>query len=147
MCFACAAQRVSACADPTNVATLVYCVDCGDIVAPACSNFQDKAWLDLARDGANWGYITGDGDSSCQTTVTFVAAFDNIPDVVAGCLGATNAVPANRGDARAAPNLKADAQVIKTNQCTIVITDVTGANIAINTRALYTFRARPAGSD
>jgi hypothetical protein len=91
--------------------------------------------------------LTGDGDSSCQGTVTYSAAFSAIPDLSVNCTGSTNAVPANRGDARSAPNYVATGQVLKTNQFTVIVTDVSGGNIATNTRVLFSWIAKPAGSD
>jgi hypothetical protein len=139
--------HVFACDSPTNVAVVVYCIECGSLCVPTETNCGEVAWAQVIGDKSNWGYVVGDGDSSCQETVTFAAAYSAIPDVAASCAGSTNAVPANRGDARVAINLRASAQVVKTNQFTIVITDVTGANISTNTRALYMWRAKPAGSD
>lgn len=139
--------RIFACENPTNVAIAVYCVDCGALTIPTQTNLNDVSWAQITGRKSNWGYVAGDGDSSCQETVTYSTAFSAIPDVVANCAGSTNAVPANRGDARVAITLTASAQVLKTNQFTIVITDVSGANIATNTRVLYTWIAKPAGSD
>jgi hypothetical protein len=114
---------------------------------PQDASLGGVPWVQTIGEKSNWGYVVGDGDSSCQETVTFGTAYSAIPDVVADCAGSTNAVPANRGDARVAINLRASAQVVKTNQFTLVITDVTGGNISTNTRALYMWRAKPAGSD
>jgi hypothetical protein len=145
--FAFAAVSAFACANPTNCAVVVYCEDCEDLCAPSATNSPSVAWSAFAEWRSNWGYLTGDGDSSCQGTVTYSAAFAAVPDVSINCAGSTNAVPANRGDARAAPNYTASAQVLKTNQFTVIVTDIAGGNIATNTRVLFTWMAKPAGSD
>jgi hypothetical protein len=96
---------------------------------------------------SNWGYVTGDGDSSCQDTVTYGTAFAAVPDVVANCAGSTNAVPSSRDDARVAASYVCTAQALTASQFTIVVTDVAGGNISTNTRVVFCWIAKPAGSD
>ena len=95
---------------------------------------------------SNWGYIQGDGDQSCQETVTFSNAYSSIPDVVVNCAGyKANSVPTNRGDSAGTVAAWASAQMIQTNQFTVVI--MASQNIATNVYAIYTWVAKPQGDE
>ena len=95
---------------------------------------------------SNWGYIQGDGDQSCQETVTFSNAFTTIPDVAVNCAGyKANSVPTNRGDSTGTVAGWASAQMLQTNQFTVVI--MASQDIATNVYAIYTWTAKPPGDD
>ena len=131
----------------TNLAAVAYCIDCGDLCVPSETNdCSDVSWNQISRHKSNWGYVQGDGDQSCQATVTFSNAFDDIPDVVINCAGyKANSVPTNRGDSTGTVAGWASAQMLQTNQFVVVI--MSSQNIATNVYAIYTWMAKPQGDD
>ena len=131
----------------TNMAVVAYCIDCGDMCVPSESNScSDVSWDQVSGYKSNWGYIQGDGDQSCQETVTFSNSFSSIPDVTINFAGyKVNSAPANRGDASVIAGTFATAQSLATNQFTVVVSST--ANIATNVYVLYTWIAKPQGTD
>jgi len=96
----------------------------------------NSKWFDIAAGGgagttikSNWGYVDGDGDTSCSETVTFGSAFTNIPDVVVNCLGYKDGTPSDRGDVSVGNNYVCTAQNPSTTSFTLIATDTAGSNI------------------
>ena len=131
----------------TNLEVVTYNNDTGKLCVPTqTSSCPDVAWTQVSCRKSNWGYIQGDGDQSCQATVTFASAYCSIPDVVVNCAGyKANSVPANRGDSAGTVAAWASAQMLQTNQFIVVI--MASQNIATNVYAIYTWTAKPQGDD
>jgi hypothetical protein len=135
--------------DGVDSGTVLYLGDCGGLRLPVGKLFIVQGGETGATSivKSNWGYVRGDGDASCQTNITFGSPFATIPDLAAACLGSTNAIPANRGDVRIAPTIQCSPQKPSTSGFTMVIIDVSGANISTNTYVAYSWLGKPAGSD
>lgn len=131
----------------TNVHIVTYNADTGKICVPSKTNeCCEIDWCQVVGKKSNWGYIQGDGDQSCQETVTFSNSFSSIPDVTINFAGfKANSVPTNRGDASVSAGAFATAQMVATNQFTAVISST--ANIATNVYVLYTWIAKPQSDD
>ena len=131
----------------TNLFLVLYNADTQKICVPSKTNeCCEITWTQLVGQKSNWGYIQGDGDQSCQETVTFSNSFSSIPDVTINFAGfKANSVPTNRGDASVSAGAFATAQMVATNQFTAVISST--ANIATNVYVLYTWIAKPQSDD
>lgn len=91
-----------------------------------------------------WGYLLGDGDTTTLGSVNFTKPFNGPPDDISvTAIGHKSSKPAHIGDfGVGAPTIVAIPYNITATGFSIMLRDVTGANITTTTRVGYSWRAK-----